>query len=122
MFKSIILSIAVNGLSLYATDQLTDIFSIEGGYKTILIAGLILGILNGILKPLLGLLTFPLKYMTLGLSTIVINIFIFVLADGLMEALFGLKYDLIIEKSLASYLIIGILFGTINWLMNLIKK
>jgi len=122
MFKTILITILVNGLSLLATDKLSTQFTIEGGYLTLVYASLILGILNGILKPALKLVTFPLKYLTLGISTIVINIFIFIIADVSMEALFGLTHDLIVQKELASYVIIGMIFGTVNWISNLILK
>lgn len=122
MFKTILITILVNGLSLLATDKLSSQFTLEGGYLTLVYASLILGILNGILKPALKLVAFPLKYLTLGISTIVINIFIFIIADVSMEALFGLTHDLIVQKELASYVIIGMIFGTVNWISNLILK
>lgn len=42
-----------------------------------LIAALVLGILNALIRPLLVLLTLPINILTLGLFTLVINTFLF---------------------------------------------
>ncbi len=43
------------------------------GLGTLLLAALILGILNAVIKPILVLLTLPLNLLTLGLFTFIIN-------------------------------------------------
>ena len=45
-----------------------------GSPALLLIIGLILGILNATIKPLFNLLTFPIRILTLGLSSLFINL------------------------------------------------
>jgi putative membrane protein len=63
-----------------------------------LLAGLILGIVNAVLRPLLFLLTLPLQIITLGLFTLVINALLFwlvgvfhvgLIVDGFWPAFWG---------------------------------
>ncbi len=65
--------------------------------QALVIAALILGILNAVLKPLLMLLTLPVIFLTLGLFLLVINTVIFYLlgylpgfrVEGFWAAFFG---------------------------------
>ena len=122
MIKKLFISIILNSAALYATVVLLDFVGVEGGFVTYVWAGIILGFLNGIVKPALKLITLPLKYLTLGLSLIAINAAIFYLTDFTLEAMFGLEYDIVIQNGLVSYIKVGILFGAINWLEHLIIR
>ena len=62
----------VNTLSLWVADDLFDGMSLETA-QSLFIAGLLLGIVNTFLKPLLVILTLPLSVLTLGLFVLVIN-------------------------------------------------
>lgn len=55
-----------------------------------LITGLVLGILNVLLKPLLIILTLPINILTLGLFTLVINAILILIAAKLVD---GFKVD-----------------------------
>lgn len=50
-----------------------------------LLAGLILGVLNAVVRPLLILLTLPVTILTLGLFIFVINATIFILTASIVE-------------------------------------
>lgn len=54
-------------------------------FYTALIAALILGILNAIIKPILVVLTLPITLLTLGLFTFVINAALFLFAASFIE-------------------------------------
>jgi putative membrane protein len=62
----------VNTLSLWVADELFDGISFLTP-QSLFIAGLMLGIVNTFLKPLLVVLTLPLSILTLGLFVLVIN-------------------------------------------------
>jgi len=47
------------------------------GFYAALIAALVLGIINAIIRPLIVLLTLPVNILTLGLFTFIINAFLF---------------------------------------------
>ncbi len=84
---------------------------LRGEIRVILLAGLILGILNSIIKPLLKLLSLPLILITGGLFLIVINIIILMLVTWLVPEL--------IIPDLWTYLIAAILLGILNTIENL---
>lgn len=46
---------------------------VADGWKTLLIAGFLLGIVNAIVRPVVTVLTFPLTLVTLGLFLLVVN-------------------------------------------------
>ena len=71
---------AVNAAALWVADVLFTGVRIDG-WKAYLIGAAVLGIANGIIKPVLALLTFPLIILTLGLFLLVINIVIVALAE-----------------------------------------
>jgi len=53
----------------------------EQGLKVLILAGILLGILNFFLKPILYLLTFPLRILTIGLFGLVIEMLLVFLID-----------------------------------------
>jgi putative membrane protein len=62
----------VNALALLVATQIIPGFEVTGFYAA-LIAALVLGLLNAIIRPVLLLLTLPVNIVTLGLFTFVIN-------------------------------------------------
>lgn len=68
-----IVRILGNTLGLYAAFWLVPGFIVNGGIKEFLLAGLVLSILNLVVRPILKLISFPIIMLTLGLFTIVIN-------------------------------------------------
>jgi len=71
--KRLILSIFINALALWVAHQWVPGFTVSGQIGTFLVAGLVLGFLNGIIKPILKFFAFPLILLTLGLFVFVIN-------------------------------------------------
>jgi len=80
-------------------------------FTSALVAALILGIVNALLRPVLVLLTLPVVILTLGLFTLVINAFTFYLVahlglgltvDGFVSALFGALVLTIVSYLLSS--------------------
>ncbi|MFA6426925.1 MAG: phage holin family protein [Candidatus Magasanikbacteria bacterium] len=55
------------------------------GFYSALIAALVLGLVNAIIRPLLILLTLPVNILTLGLFTLVINALMFWLASTVVK-------------------------------------
>ncbi len=56
-------------------------------FSALLWAGLVLGMVNILVRPLLVLLTLPIKLMTFGLFTLVINTLMVVLTDYFIQGL-----------------------------------
>lgn len=54
-------------------------------FGTALVSALVLGLLNALLRPVLGFLFFPVTFLTLGLFALVLNAFVFWLASKLVS-------------------------------------
>jgi len=65
----------VSGVNLSIVPGQSEIFGIPitETWQMFLVVGLILGLLNLFVKPILGLITLPLKILTLGFFSLVIN-------------------------------------------------
>jgi len=69
-----IIQIVINALAILIAAYLVPGIVFEGSVWKLLLAGLILGIANAWIKPLLNLIALPLVVVTFGLFTVVINI------------------------------------------------
>jgi len=78
-----ILRLVLNALVLLLVTHLIQGIRVTG-FGVALIAALVLGLLNALVKPLLFILTLPLNILTLGLFTFVINALILWLAAALV--------------------------------------
>ena len=80
----------------------------EGSMEMLIFAGVVLGVLNFFVKPILKIITLPLRILTLGLFSFIINIAIVYFVDLAF-------YELIFEGfwSLAYFIVL-------LWLVNLI--
>ena len=59
----------------------------QGPLQTLLIAGVVLGMMNAVVKPILDLLTLPIRILTLGLSSLVLNLLLVFALDILFQDL-----------------------------------
>ncbi len=77
MIRHAILVVIANAMVLWGlTNFLPNYIEISGGVAPFLIAGLFLGVLSAIVKPLLKLVALPLIVLTAGLFSVIINAFI----------------------------------------------
>jgi putative membrane protein len=77
MFK-LLINWVLNAIAFLITQRIIDHF-LPGQFRlrdviTALIAALLLGLINSTVRPVLKLLTFPLTILTLGLSSLAINV------------------------------------------------
>lgn len=80
----ILLRILMNAVALLVITRIIDGFEVESFYYA-LVAAIVIGILNAIVRPLLLLLTLPITIITLGLFSFVINAFIIWFASTFLE-------------------------------------
>lgn len=73
----------VNTLSLWVADELFDGIAFQT-VQSLFIAGLVLGIVNTFIKPVLLILTLPLSIVTLGIFVLVINALMLLLVAWLV--------------------------------------
>ena len=87
MFRNIFLTILSGILGLWLATQFVSGVEFTGGWKNFLLAGVILGLINFFIKPVLKLITLPLRFITFGLFGIVINVGIILVVDILFPEL-----------------------------------
>ncbi len=68
----IILRLLINALTLLLITRLIDGFTVDSFYYA-LIAAVVLGLINAIIRPIIHFFTFPITILTLGLFSLVIN-------------------------------------------------
>src|SRR5262245_13071530 len=67
-----LIRLAINALGLWVADYLLDGISIDG-LGSLVLAALIFGVVNAVVRPIFVILTFPLTLLTLGLFLLVVN-------------------------------------------------
>ena len=109
----LLLTWLINALALLALPYLFTSIHVEG-FGTALVAALVLGLINTLIRPVLVLLTLPATLLTLGLFIFVINglLFWFVgsfvkgfTVEGFWTAVFGAIVYSIISWALSSLLL-----------------
>ncbi len=103
---------AVSSLGLWIAAELLgkDSISYEGRLSVVVISGLILAIVNTIIRPVVVFLTLPAVLLTLGIFMLFINGFMVVLAAWLYEPLEVAGFGIAI--------VTGIVIGLVNWLVS----
>lgn len=74
----------VNSAALFLTAQVVKNFTIDN-FLSALVAALMLGIINAIIRPIVVFLTLPINVLTLGLFTFVINGLMIMLVSKTVE-------------------------------------
>ena len=109
---------AVNTLALYAAVWLLPGLRFEGPLGQFLLVGVVFGLVNGLLRPLLTILTCPLVVLTLGLFTLVINALL-LLATGWISARWGLGFAV---DGFGAALLGGIIVGITSTILALFLR
>ena len=75
--RRLIANIIVGFLALYLASLLVPGVTLQGDFtqqiKTLFFAGVFLGLVNFFIKPIVNLITFPLRLITFGLFSLVVN-------------------------------------------------
>lgn len=105
-----LLQVVLNGVALLIAARLIPGIHFTGGWIYLLLAGLVIGLLNLLVKPIVSFFSFPLIVLTLGLFYLVINGLTLLLADALLS-------ELRIEGCLPAILG-GLVIALANWLVR----
>lgn len=110
--KKILLRCLANMLGFYIAGLLFPAIS-SSSYESFFWAGIVLGLLNIFVRPLLVLISLPLTLLTLGLFTLVINTLLVIMTQHLISGLvipsFALSFATAFIISIAN-IIVGHLF------------
>jgi len=85
--RKIFLQICSGILGFWLAQEFITGVSFDDRWKTLLLAGLILGLINVFIKPIVKFLTTPLRLLTFGLFGLVINMGIIWLVSYLLKGL-----------------------------------
>src|SRR5688572_13640433 len=105
----IVLAWLVNTVALIAVAYLMPSITISS-FWTALIAALVLGLVNAVIRPILVLLTLPVTVLTLGLFILVIN--------GLLFWFVGSFVQGFVVQGFWAGFIGAILFSLVSWLLS----
>lgn len=114
--KQFIISLLVNGLVVYILAKLLPGVHVNG-YTSAVLFGLVLGVVNYFVKPILSTLTLPITILTFGLFLLVLNGAMVMLASWLLN---GFQVD-----GLVWAMLFGILLSMVNTMFgvpDVIKK
>ena len=111
--KNFIVRLLINGMALMATATLVDGIH-ASGFGGAIIAALVLGIVNAIIRPILMVFTLPLNVLTLGLFTFVINAFMLMIVGALVS---GFAVDGFFAALLGS-VVLSVVSAILSWLLK----
>jgi putative membrane protein len=108
-----ILQVLLNGVALLVVARLVPGVDYSGGLLYLLLAGLVFGLVNLLVKPVVTVLSLPFIVLTLGLFFLVINALMLRIADWLLDGF-----------SVAGWgpaLWGGLVIAVFNWLVGLFR-
>lgn len=112
---NLLISWAVIAVAFALTAVVVPGIHVTGGIVGYLVVALVFGLVNSFLGPVLRFLTFPLKMLTLGLFSILLNAFLLWLVS-LITA------QLRIDHFFWDAVIGGIVLGIISWALSLAMR
>ena len=81
MLLNILLQVVAGIGGLWIAVRYIPLVELEGTILTLVYAGILLGLINAVIKPVLKMITLPIRLLTLGLFGLVINIFMVWIVD-----------------------------------------
>ena len=109
----ILMRLLISGLSVIITSYILPGVKVDS-LLTAIIVGVVLGIVNSVIKPILILLTLPVTIMTLGLFTLVINGLLVLLTSSLVP---GFRVE-----NFWWAVLFSIVISLVSWFLNSLTK
>ena len=101
------------GVALWVTTQVIDGVHVSS-FQTLVLAALVLGLVNALVRPVITILTLPLTIITLGLFYLVVNGLAFGLAAALVR---GFSVD-----GFGSAVLGALVVSIVSWVIGLVTK
>ena len=121
LLKKAAIGIILNGCALYVLTLLLKEVTYTGGFKFFVIGGIVIGLLNFAVKPLIKILSLPLIVVTGGLFLIVINAGLLWFLSYFLHVI-QFRDVALTFPNLGSYAIGAVVFGVINFAEHLIIR
>ena len=119
MLKKVIIGVVLNCLALYAVVKLMGDITYTGGWKFFVLTGVIIGVLNIFVKPLMKILSLPVLFLTFGLFSLVINAVIFWLTVKIVNGI-ALQGVTVAVGGIWTYFIAALIFGIVNTILHVL--
>ncbi len=118
----LILRIMVNALSIGVAVKLVDGITFTGEWWKMIIIGMIFGIVNSIIKPIISFFSLPLIVLTLGIFILVINALMLIITAKLSIPFnLGLHIDGFLSAIWGS-IIISVISLLLSWVTGIAKN
>ncbi|PIR54825.1 hypothetical protein COU74_03705 [Candidatus Peregrinibacteria bacterium CG10_big_fil_rev_8_21_14_0_10_36_19] len=115
------IGIILNGISLFGLTYFVDDITYTGGLTFFIIGSVLMWLLNTIVKPLIKIVSLPLIFLSAGFFLIIINIALLFFFSYFLEVAAFRDASLIFANA-GSYVIGAIVFGLLNWTLDLFFK
>src|SRR5512139_3129423 len=102
--------VAINAIALFVISYFNLGLKMES-IATTLIAALVLGLLNAVVRPILGFLSLPITILTLGLFALVLNAFMFWLMARLVPGI-----------QTSNWIIAWLAYSILAWIISAIVR
>jgi putative membrane protein len=90
------------------------------GFVAALVAAIVIGLVNAIVRPILGILAFPVTLITFGLFSFVLNAIALMIASALTPASYGFRIDGFGAAFLGS-IVLSIVSSIINYFLRVLE-
>ena len=107
-----LLRVIINAVAIWVATRLVDGLEVVGGEDTtttVLVhlgLGLLFGLVNAVVKPVVKVLAFPLYVLTLGLFTLVVNALMLLLTGWLSEqTAYGLRVEIFATAVIGAFVV-----------------
>ncbi|MFZ2150584.1 MAG: phage holin family protein [Candidatus Absconditicoccaceae bacterium] len=123
MIKNLIINVVINGVILYFIHKYDLGFKVQATrydvYMTFLILGFVFWFFNFILKRILKILTLPLKILTFGISSLIINVLVIYIFEYVVNT-YGVEFGIVVSLGTVLQVLVLSFIITLSYL--LIKK
>jgi putative membrane protein len=120
--KFLITFIANSALVLVMTIFLSDYVFLTGGLEGVLMVGAVLTILNATLRPILNLLTLPIKFIMYFAAVLISNaVFLWITREILLQV----DPNIVVFEILGGmwgWIVVSLLLGAGNWILKHVMK
>lgn len=120
IYKAVI-GILLNAGALYAVTELVEGVTYTGGIKFFVIGGIVVGLINLLVKPVIKVFSLPFIFITGGLFLIIINAGILWFLSYFLDVI-QFRDVTLLFPNLGTYAIGALVFGIVNWLEHLLLK
>jgi putative membrane protein len=116
--KHFLLTWLGTAVALLITTRIVDGFIVKS-FPAALIAVIVIGLVNAIIRPILGFFAFPITLITFGLFTFVLNAFALMIASALTPS-YGFVINGFIPALLGS-IVLSIVSSIINYILRVVE-